>query len=267
MQTRKLEKVFTSGKHCLVNPAELVTDGYYQRPLDIKRATKIAAEWDWALVRVIKVGRRPNGVLVTLDGQHTCWAAEKLGIVELQAEIFDVPTVEDEARLFFALNSSSKALNAVDRFKAAVAKGAKFETQIAELLATTWHYVGAAKDSSKIGEPVHCAAVLIKLARSDMKALSAIWPVAAEMCNGRKTVDGYLLTALHDVETLLVKGQTLSSPLWKKRLVGYSTEQIIHTYRRVKAMNGGKLLRAMEIVDLLNKGLRSTKLVLDPGNK
>ena len=60
---------------------QLFTDHSYQRPLDRRRAKKMAANWDRRLAGIIEVSERPEGHsprYAVIDGQHRVAAAELL---------------------------------------------------------------------------------------------------------------------------------------------------------------------------------------------
>lgn len=245
---------------CMVNTADLKVDGYYQRPLDVDWVCEIAENWDFRLVRVLKVGKRPDGSEVILDGHHTNEAAISLGITQLMAEVIYVPTVEVEAELFYLLNDSSKRLSPSDKFQSALACNREPEISIAALLQTTGHVVGAAKYAASPSKSVNCATTLKRLARSDMLALNIVWPLAVKLCANLKKFEADVLEALHVTEIQLADGCSLSSPLWQKRLTTDYTKDILEAYRGVK--NKSQELRATEVLEVLNKRMSANKLVL-----
>ena len=249
-----------------VEVSALVSDGEYQRPVDEKRAMKIASEWDSALFGRLLIGLRPDGTMVIIDGHHRVKAATILGLTHLPAAVINVATVTDEAIYFHKVNTSNKRLSAVDRFRARLAAGESPEIKIGALLATTGHAVGHYKDCD--GSPkklVNCAATLICLWKSDEKALATVWLLAAAMCENRNGVESDLLEALHVLEICLADGHTLASDFWVKRLTqGDYVESILAAYRSVKALSkkGGKAYQALCVAIPLNRSLSANKLVL-----
>jgi hypothetical protein len=108
--------------------AELHVDLTYQRSIESAASQKlirsIAAEWDWDVLDVLKVSRRPDDRMFLVDGQHRRAAAELRGdIAQLPCVLKRCAGPAEEARLFIAANRSRRAMTRVDDFRAAVGAG------------------------------------------------------------------------------------------------------------------------------------------------
>ena len=105
---------------------ELLIDSSYQREIDTGPSQalirRIAMYWDWGLCQPLAVSRRPDGLLLIVDGQHRASAAKLRGdIPHLPCVITNYANAGDEAAAFVALNQMRRPLSALDLFKAAVA--------------------------------------------------------------------------------------------------------------------------------------------------
>lgn len=108
--------------------SSLLVDHAYQRmaeePASKRLIRQIAENWDWRLCGTLTVSDRA-GVetgLYVIDGQHRLAAAIKRGDIEaLPCIISKFDGIEDEARLFVALNSARRQVGEVEKFHARVA--------------------------------------------------------------------------------------------------------------------------------------------------
>lgn len=110
----------------VVAVADMFADDTYQRPLDTRRADKIAAAWDRRLVGVLEVSDRGETATpryAIINGQHRWAAAARLGIAQLAATVHTGLTVEDEAKLFFDIDAKTRQLTTWDRWHARSAAG------------------------------------------------------------------------------------------------------------------------------------------------
>lgn len=123
-----------------VPTADLWIDQTYQRstatPASKKLIRSIAENWNWDLVDVLKVSRRPDDDLYVIDGQHRNVAAVMRGdITDLPCVIKRCSGPLEEAKLFMAANRGRKAMGRLDDFRAAVGAG-DAESALIERLVT-----------------------------------------------------------------------------------------------------------------------------------
>lgn len=107
---------------------DLAVDHAYQRmaeePSSRRLINHISQNWDWRLCAPLTVSDRapPEPGLYVIDGQHRLNAAMARGdIDELPCIISKFDGIEDEARLFVALNSARRQVGEVEKFHARVA--------------------------------------------------------------------------------------------------------------------------------------------------
>lgn len=140
--------------------AELELDDSYQRSIETGASRKliaaIANRWDWDLLDVLKVSRRPDDRMFVIDGQHRKAAAVMRGdIPQLPCVLKRCDGPEEEARLFVAANRGRKAMSGLDDFRAAVGSGDPEATTIARLIDAAGlhvprHYVASAAQPGAI---------------------------------------------------------------------------------------------------------------------
>lgn len=107
---------------------ELLVDDSYQRSIETAASerliTAIAKDWNWDLVDVLKVSRRPDDQLYVVDGQHRrAAAARRPDIPQLPCVVKRCGGSDEEARLFIAANRGRKAMSRFDDYRAALGAG------------------------------------------------------------------------------------------------------------------------------------------------
>lgn len=114
----------------------LIIDSQVQRPLDKKKADKIAAELNLDAIGMICVSRRINGSYAIIDGQHRVDAMRTFGFntEPIQCEIYDALSLADEAAMF-RLRNNRAAVSRVDLFRVRVVEGDPTATAINDMLA------------------------------------------------------------------------------------------------------------------------------------
>lgn len=98
--------------------AEIAVDHSYQRPLDERRVSRMAAEFDPSLVGVIEVSLRDDGTYRVIDGQHrlVCVRIAKGMSAAIACNVHTGLTPAEEAQLFFDIDRKRKRLTGWDRW-------------------------------------------------------------------------------------------------------------------------------------------------------
>jgi len=105
----------TPPEFAVVPKRELKVDHTYQRPVDLARARRIAAQWNWRDCGFIAVSMRDNGEYYIIDGQHRHAAAMMIDEIEqLPCEVNFFISSEDEAKAFRDRNRERKPLQPID---------------------------------------------------------------------------------------------------------------------------------------------------------
>jgi hypothetical protein len=102
----------------------LIVDSRVQRPLDTRRADKMAAELNLDALGLVCASHRDDGTYAIIDGQHRVAALRIAGFVEepVECEVFSGLTLADEAVMFRLRNNTAKP-QYIDRFRVRVIEG------------------------------------------------------------------------------------------------------------------------------------------------
>lgn len=166
---------------------DLVVDTLYQRPLAAAHAKALAAEFRWAHFQPLTVAARPAGGYAVIDGQHRLQAARSLpAVAEVPCYVVDAADSARQASTFLAVNTTHRAVKAIEKFRAGLAAGDKQITSLQRIV----DQVGIRLISGNVTSPMTTAAIstLLRMHRSAgpeplRKALSAIataWPAERE---------------------------------------------------------------------------------------
>lgn len=101
--------------------AHRADQGGYARPLNEKRAAKLAKEFDRKAVGVLLLSMRNDGSYAIIDGHHRRDAAIRNGVEGLDAYVYIDLTIEEEARLYRKFGDYLRQ-TARDRWFAALAE-------------------------------------------------------------------------------------------------------------------------------------------------
>lgn len=93
----------------------------YARPLNPRRASKLAAEFDPKAIGILLLSMRADGSFAIIDGQHRREAAMQNGMKALDAYVYIDLSLEDEARLYRKFGDYLRQ-TARDRWFAAIAE-------------------------------------------------------------------------------------------------------------------------------------------------
>lgn len=108
-----------------LKPNDLAVDEETQRKYDPAHAKRIADNFDVTLVGLLQVSRRADGTFYVIDGQHRRAAAIIAGHGHrpLACQVMDGLTLEEEARRFVGVNSTTKKPSALDLYRLRVKSG------------------------------------------------------------------------------------------------------------------------------------------------
>lgn len=103
---------------------QLVVDLRVQRPLDTRRANKIAAELNLDAIGLICTSHRDDGTYSIIDGQHRTEALRINGFTGelVQCEVYQGLTLADEAAMFRLRNNTAKP-QYLDKFRVRIIEG------------------------------------------------------------------------------------------------------------------------------------------------
>lgn len=126
----------SSSNHVSVELCDLQIDRAYQRHDYInKRVVKsIQNNFDDLLVGVITVGRREDGSLWVVDGQHRVLGARQAGKTNLKCVVFSSRGADHEAEVFYELNTQRTSINCISMYRALLTQKEEATVCIQQLL-------------------------------------------------------------------------------------------------------------------------------------
>jgi hypothetical protein len=209
----------------------LSLDASYQRSTDNDASRrlikKIAANFDWRLCTPLVISRRADAELVVLDGQHrTLGARLRPDLPDLPCCVFTFESVEDEAKMFIAMNRSRKAMNRLDDFHAALAAGDSEAHQVRQLVDDAGLTVArnTASAAWQPGEIAFTASIASTLRKHGAEIVSAALTSIAEAFPDQKVVHaGSIFLGI--VKVLISPPEGFDRDRMFRALLRYSAEE------------------------------------------
>lgn len=114
---------------------QLRVDPSVQRPLDVKRANKIAAELNPAAIGMVCVSARDDNDYVVIDGQHRVEALRIAGMSDdkIPCEVYTGLSRSEEAAMF-RLRNNTKEVTRLDKFRVRLVEGDESALKIMNIL-------------------------------------------------------------------------------------------------------------------------------------
>ena len=240
----------------MISLSDMKVDGSYQRIPDEKRIEKIARNWDDRKANLVHVSHRADGYYV-IDGNHTRLAYEKVGGKQLLCRVYDDLTVEEEAKLFYELNSSQKKPRYGELLRSKVAAGCELETTYIHALeeaglSYSYNGFGAGK--------IRCHAALISIYKTTTYSLMLrSLKVAKQAADGRDVF--FQIGYFPGICSLVVTHPELDDIRLInaiKRTTSSQIKEISDKYRRSAISGSSSTTRDFRnaYIDIYNKGLR-----------
>jgi hypothetical protein len=241
--------------------ADLCVDGSYQRDGINSRVVELAKDWWWMACGVLTVVKRTDGRLVIIDGQHRWLAAcNRSDIDKMPCIVFDELEggVAQEAAAFVKANTNRKTVKSADMFKARGVAGDENVRLVQGLCDSIGRQIGGTSSSSK---SVNCVGALMWCAKNNEAALRRVWPIIAEVCEGRIIPD-VLVKGMHYLESSIEGDASLAGEPWVSRIRKVGSESLVRAAGSFAEAIGKRNAKswAHGMAVLLNKGLRSKKL-------
>lgn len=253
------EQLDTPGQFSMVEKGRLNVDHQYQRDnISRSRVLMIAAYFSWIAFGVLIVGRRADGTLWVVDGQHRKLAADKRSdVTVLPCLIFDMEEIKREAQAFLAANTVRGPVKTLDKFRALVLSEEPVAIAVQNLVSATGHKIGGGN-----GKDVRCVAKLMHCMRTDSQTLRIVWPLSTEICNGSGPSDD-IIGGLFVLERHMhaTRQGSVSDAHNRQTLIRRGLEEVRAEIRKTIAYRGGGDWSCAEgICNALNYG-RSTRRI------
>lgn len=234
----------------------LKVDRSYQRECFQGKTVEIAANWKWSACAVISVMRRPDGLLVVVDGQHRVLAAWKRSdITLLPCIVFESENTSEEASAFVDINTSRKAVQTYSTFVAKVVAGDSAAIEIKSLIENCGLRISPS--GSHTGA-IACVGLCQQLYRADKSNFALSLSVAASLAQAdNTTVCNMLLSGLAWLNRNVSDG--LANKRLLERLQAIGAKALVDNARKMsyRMGKGGAAVWAEGMLELVNRKLRN----------
>lgn len=256
----KWSELDEQGEFRMINKHDLIipTD-HYQRPASEKKVLRIASSFSWAAFQVISVSDNGNGKYNVIEGGHRTRAALKRDdVYNLPCMVFEMKTIEDEAKAFLEVNVNRAPMSAVDRHHAYIASGDILAIKVENLVRAS----GRKVEKGAGAHSISCVNELRKCLADDEDAMMRVWPVICALCEGQKITRDVVI-GLFWMERRIEGG--VSAPAKARRICHVGLQRIIDGARHGREYHGhpGSSAIADGILKQINHGLRAKWKIKD----
>lgn len=241
-------------KHDLIIPVD-----HYQRNGSDAKVNRIAAKFSWSAFQVLSVTKAGGGKYRVIEGGHRTRAALKRDDVDmLPCMVFEMDTVENEAKAFLEVNVNRMPMRAVDRHKAYITAGDDLAIKV-EAYVTV---VGRRIESNQGATSISCVNELRRCIAEDENAFCRVWPLIADLCEGKKITRDIVL-GLFWLERRVDGG--ICSRNRYRRVLDVGFEKILSGSKQGREYHGNPGAKAIAdgMLKQINHGLRSKWVVQD----
>jgi len=231
----------------------------YQREGYKSKVRELASKWSWISCGALVVAKRES-IYWVVDGQHRKLAADsRSDIKELPCLVFQVASVEDEARAFLATNVNRRNVSAHDKYRASLGAGDETARKVQEAINNAGLRVTTASVEPRAFKSVATAQ---KIAASDFDGLVDVLAVCGELARAENCpVHSRLLSGLYYIHKRVEGG--LANPRLRKRILQIGARQLVAGANKAAAYYGqaGSKVCADGMLQAINSGLH-TKFVM-----
>lgn len=169
---------------------------YVQREEITAWTDKIAITWDAEMLLPAIVSKRPDGTLVTIDGQHSNEAAKRVEGPEFLRDVmvYEDLTPQQEAKLFLAANKHRKPVKPFDNFRVAMTAGDELATRVDREVRSLGNDLQVA--SSPSANRVGAVQALLAMARTEGMVRRVLTIVSKAWGRDASTWDNLILRAV-----------------------------------------------------------------------
>jgi hypothetical protein len=243
------------GIFVMIDKDRLNIDGTYQREQVSKsKVLDIARNWDWKLFGTLSVILRNDGSFWIYDGGHRCRAAFlRDDIMELPCMVFEAENPKEEAMAFVGANTMKSVVSAYHIHRASV-KSEEPIALAAQSVVEKYGYSVVSHGKQKHG--FQGIGTLLQMVRIDGDLADKVFGVCADIAQDGEAIPAEVLRAIFDCQKKLQGKEDILAGSHFERLKRETLPGIHLAIRREKHISGqgGELVRAKAILNLINKG-------------
>jgi hypothetical protein len=226
----------------------------YQREGYKSKVQALARSWSWISCGALVVAQREN-IYWVVDGMHRSEAAKsRADIKDLPCLVFQVESVEEEARAFLATNVNRRNVSAHDKYRACLGAG----DEIAQLVQAAINNAGLRlSTASKEPRAFKSIALAQTIAASDFDGLVDVLAICGELAADEKCpVHARLLSGLYYIHRRVEGG--LANTRLRKRILQIGARQLVAGANKAAAYYGlsGSKVCAEGMLQVINSGLQ-----------
>lgn len=244
----------SQGKFKMISKHDLtIPTDHYQRGGSEQKVQRIAAKFSWAAFQVISVSNDGNGRYHVIEGGHRTRAAMKRNDIDmLPCMVFEMDTIEDEAKAFLEVNVNRAPMSAVDRHKAYIISGDVVAVKVENLVKRAGRKIEAHQGPHSLS----CVNQLRDCITDDEDAMYRVWPVICELCEGQK-ITRDIVIGLFWLERRVSGG--ISTPKRARRILDVGFDKILSGSRQGREYHGHPGAKAIAdgMLKQINHGLRT----------
>lgn len=241
-------------KHDLIIPTD-----HYQRHGSDAKVLKIASRFSWAAFQVISVSDNGDGKYNVIEGGHRTRAAMKRSDVDrVPCMVFEMASIEDEAKAFLEVNVNRSPMSSVDRHHAYIIANDDLAIKVENLAMAA----GRRIEKGQGAHSISCVDNMRQCLSEDEAAMNRVWPLICNLCEGQKITRDIVL-GLFWLERRMDGG--ITSPKRAKRILDVGFERIFVGSRQGREYHGhpGSSAIADGMLKQINHGLRSKWILPD----
>lgn len=248
-----------------IKKSDLEIDFTYQRERESQTTIEnMVKGWSWIACGTLRVGLRPDGTMVVIDGQGRKLAADQRDDIDtLPCMVYEVSTVAEEANAFLRVQKYRKALRGYQTHKAARAGGNEVAIEVEKIVQSH----GLTIQNNTGDGSFRAIATATALYRRNEARFRNIMAVAVKLCGGNP-ITKEILQGLFALDHHLVEvgcedsGNGLFARHNLDTLYSLGLKAVSDSIKEARAFAtyGGERVYAEGIIRVVNKGRRSRKL-------
>ena len=242
----------------LLSKHQLQIDEDYQRTVTEEKVLAFAANWSWLACGALLVAERSPGEFYVFDGGNRLEAAmRRSDIKELPCVVFKLNNKMAEAMAFYRVNCNRGSVNSYHKLRALLVAKDPVALDVVKLMHSTGFEPAA---RSGRANTVYCIGGFMREFRTNRGLLEKMWPLISKLHKDlplhERTFAAFMYVAQYG-------NVDLSSRAWESRVLTIGVERIGVGIARAAALyaGGGKRVFGIGLIEILNKGLRTTQRV------
>ncbi len=248
----------------LLKKTDIGIDDEYQRgdaEGNKKIVRAIASAWNWILLGVLLIAKRPDGTLWAVDGGHRLRAADhRDDVMDLPCSVFESTGPEEEAKIFYLVNNMSTNVGAYYTFRAKVKSGDQLAVQLDNML----HSHGYKASKSARDGDFSAVRALYDMGMRDLELTKKVFAFWADMAGpDKEKIPGNAIKGLFQlaVNQAHADRDIFDDAAAMKKLQSYGIGGCSASMqsKRGEIGNGGAKTCALGLLEIINKGRRKKR--------